>query len=145
MQATSGDERHRFVLSALTHLPFGVQFSTIAIAASPKPYAVTDGRDLNNDNVFFDDFPNGERVKSPDNAWKNWYRTVDVRLSRALLSRGTQKISVLAEVFNLFNSDNISSFGSAQFQANGTAIPSFGTATGAYAARQGQVGLKVDF
>lgn len=144
MQATSGDERHRFVLSSINRLPFGIQASTITTVASPRPFTQIDGRDLNNNNVTFDDFPNGERTKRPDGDWKNWYKTVDLRLQRALVTRGTQKITVMAEVFNLFNNENISSFGGQQFQGN-TPIATFGQSTGAFAARQAQLGLRVDF
>jgi hypothetical protein len=145
MQATSGDERHRFVASTVTRIPLGFQFSGIATFASPKPYAVIDGRDLNNDNTTTDDFPNGDRTRMPSNAWKNWYRTVDVRLARSLIERGSQRVSLIVEGFNIFNFDNISAFSSQQFQGNGTAIPTFGQASGAFAARQGQVGLKIEF
>ena len=145
MQATSGDERHRVVLSGLTTVPLGIQLSGIATIASPRPFAVTDGRDLNNNNVFFDDFPNGERTQRPAGKWKHWYRTVDLRLQRSLFTRGAQKLTIIAEVFNVFNTDNISTFGSQQFQASGAPIPSFGTATGAFAARQAQLGLRLDW
>jgi hypothetical protein len=145
MQYTSGDERHRAVLSGITRLPLGIQFSGIATVASPRPFAVTDGRDLNNDNVFFDDFPGGIRTKRPDGEWKNWYRTVDIRLQRSLFTRGAQKLTIMGEVFNLFNTDNISSFGSQQFQSTGQVIPTFGQATGAFAARQAQLGIRVEW
>ena len=145
MQPTSGDERHRVVLSGLTRIPLGFQFSGIATLASPRPFPVTDGRDINNNVVTFDDFPNGERTQRPAGKWKNWYRTVDVRLQRSLFVRGPQKLTVLAEVFNVFNTDNISTFGGQQFQANNNPIPTFSQPTGAFAARQAQVGLRVDW
>lgn len=144
MQQTSGDERHRFVLSSINRLPFKVQLSAIGTFASPRPFTVIDGRDLNNNNVTFDDFPNGVRTQRPSNDWVNWYKSVDVRLQRALLTRGTQKVTVMAEVFNLFNSENISAYGGQQFQGT-TPIASFGQSTGAFAARQAQLGLKVEF
>lgn len=145
MQRTSGDERHRFVVSTVTRIPLSFQFSGIAPVASPKPFAVTDGRDLNNNNVFFDDYPNGLRTEMPSSDWKNWYRTVDVRLARALFTRGVQKVTLIAEAFNVFNFDNISTFGSQQLTAAGVPIASFGTGTGVFAARQAQVGVKVEF
>ncbi len=144
MQYTSGDERHRFVLSSINKLPLGVQLSSIATVASPRPFVAIIGRDENNDNVTFDDWPNGERVQRPSNSWKNWYRTVDLRLQRALVQRGSQKITAMAEIFNLFNSENISAYGGQQFQGT-TPIPTFGQSTGAFAARQAQLGLKVEF
>lgn len=47
---------------------------------------VTDGRDLNNDSFFGGDFPNGQRTIRPSNSWKNWYRTVDLRIGKSLLA-----------------------------------------------------------
>ena len=144
MQYTTGDERHRFVLSSINRLPLGIQMSAIATVASPRPYVAIDGKDLNNNNVTFDDFVSAERVQRPGNDWENWYRTVDLRLQRALLTRGTQKLTLMAEVFNLFNSENIASFGGQKFSGT-TPIASFGQSTGAFAARQAQLGVRVDF
>jgi hypothetical protein len=145
MQPTSGDERHRVVLSEVSPIPFGFTFSAIATVASPRPVAVTDGRDLNGDNVFFDDFPDGQRTRRPSNAWKNWYRTVDLRLSRPLFAAGTRKLSASLEVFNVFNSDNISSFGTRQLDAAGRPITTFMQPSGAFAARQAQLGVRAEF
>lgn len=144
MQYTSGDERHRFVLSAINKLPLGIQASTITTVASPRPFVAIDGKDLNNNNVTFDDFAGPDRVQRPDNSWENWYKTVDLRLQRPLIQRGSQKITVMAEVFNLFNSENISAYGGQKFQGT-TPIATFGKSTGAFAARQAQLGLKVEF
>jgi hypothetical protein len=132
------------VLSTINRLPFGIQASTISTVASPRPFVAIIGRDENLNNVTFDDWPNGERVQRPGNEWKNWYKTVDLRLQRALIQRGSQKITVMAEVFNLFNNENISSFGGQQFQGT-TPITTFGQSTGAFAARQAQLGFKVEF
>ena len=145
MQPTSGDERHRAVLSTVTKAPLGFMVSGIVTVASPRPFAVTDGRDLNRNVVVFDDFPGGQRTQEPDGGWKDWYKTVDLRLARSLYSREGKKFTLIAEVFNVFNSDNILSYGGRQFDANGGAISSFGVASGAFAARQGQVGFRVDF
>ncbi|MDF1505055.1 TonB-dependent receptor [Roseisolibacter sp. H3M3-2] len=145
MQATSGDERHRAVLSTVTPIPFGFTFSAIGTVASPRPVAVTDGRDLNANNVFFDDFPNGDRTVRPANEWKNWYRTVDLRLSRPIFTSGSRKVSASVEVFNVFNSDNIATFNARQLDAAGRPITNYLQPNSAFAARQAQVGLRADF
>ncbi|MBI1808718.1 MAG: carboxypeptidase regulatory-like domain-containing protein, partial [Gemmatimonadetes bacterium] len=86
-QRTTGDERHRLVLSEVSPIPFGFTFSTIATIASPRPYSVIDGRDVNLDNITADDYPGGTttstgiRTAMPSNKWDNWYRTVDIRLA----------------------------------------------------------------
>ena len=144
MQRTSGDERHRFVLSEVTPIPFGFKLSSITTIASPRPYPVTDGRDLNRDNTTTDDFPAGIRTREPAAAWNNWYRTVDVRLARDILNLGaSRKISLSAEVFNLFNWDNVQGFNGREFDAAGNPIASFGVRNAAFAARQAQVGARV--
>jgi hypothetical protein len=146
MQATSGDERHRAVLSTVTPIPFGFMFSAIGTVASPRPIAVTDGRDLNANNVFFDDFPaNGDRTVRPGNEWKNWYRTVDLRLARPIVTAGSRKLSASLEVFNVFNSDNIATFNARQLDATGRPITNYLQPNSAFAARQAQFGLRAEF
>jgi hypothetical protein len=150
-QRTTGDERHRVVLSEVSTLPFGFNFSSITTVASPRPFLSIDGRDVNLNNITGDDYTggtlttSGNRTVLPANSWKNWYRTVDVRLARPLYTRSGKKVSVSAEVFNLFNWKNNLSYGGTQFTAAGVAVPQYGTVQGAYAARQGQVGMRVDW
>ncbi|MBI2407745.1 MAG: TonB-dependent receptor [Gemmatimonadetes bacterium] len=150
-QRTSGDERHRLVLSTVTPIPFGFNVSAIATVASPRPFLQIDGRDINLDNITGDDWPGGtkttvgERTALPANAFPNYYRTVDLRLARQLYSIGGKKVGFSAEVFNLFNWYNKLSYGGTQLTATGEAVPTFGRPTGAYAARQMQAGLRVDW
>jgi hypothetical protein len=150
-QRTTGDERHRVVLSAINPLPLGFTLSSITTIASPRPYAVIDGRDINLDNITGDDYPggsvssSGQRTIRPSNAWANWYRTVDLRLARPLYAVNGKKVSLSAEVFNLFNWKNNLSYGGTQFTATGAGVPTFGQPTAAYAGRQGQVGMRLDF
>jgi hypothetical protein len=55
------------------------------------------------------------------------------------------KVGLSAEVFNLFNWNNTLSWGSTKFDASGKPVASFGKPTGAYQARQAQVGMQVKF
>lgn len=150
-QRTTGDERHRLVLSTVTPIPFGFNISAIATVASPRPYTSIDGRDINLDNITGDDFTGGTPTKSgnrtvmPANAFPNYYRTVDFRLSRQLYNLNGKKLSFSAEVFNAFNWFNKLSYGGTQFTATGTPVASYGVATGAYAARQMQAGMRIDW
>jgi len=146
MQPTTADERWRFVLSGIADLPYGFTFSTVAIFAAPRPYVGTTGTDDNNNNNFNDDFIGGpgNRVIRPDASWENMYRTVDVRLARHF-QFGDRKVSLSAEAFNIFNWDNISSFGGRRTDAAGNPISNFGQPTGYYAPRQAQVGIRYEF
>ncbi len=150
-QATSGDERHRMVLSTVTPIPLGFTFSGIGTFASPRPFVAIDGRDVNLNTVTGDDYiggtptTSGIRTTRPSNEWANWYRTVDLRLARPVFTRNATKVSVSAEVFNLFNWNNNLSYGGTQFSPAGAPVTSFGVPTGAYAARQAQVGMRLDW
>ncbi|HEX9105870.1 MAG TPA: carboxypeptidase regulatory-like domain-containing protein [Longimicrobiales bacterium] len=146
MQPTTGDERHRVVISGLTKLPYDFRFSAIGTFATPRPYVATLGQDLNHDNSFTDDFLNGvgARVVRPATTWANMYRTVDFRLAKDV-TFGGRSISVSGELFNAFNWNNYSGFFSREKDAAGNLIANYGSPSGVYAPRQGQVGIRYEF
>ena len=147
MQPSTGDERHRIVLSGLGDLPYGLKLSGVFIAATPRPFVATNGVDLNGDTNFNNDFLNGKdsRVIRPDNKWENMYRTFDLRLAKAVGLGGGRKVSLTAEAFNIFNWDNYSTWDGRQKEGNGNLRAGFNTFTGVYAPRQTQVGLRYEF
>jgi hypothetical protein len=144
MQPTTGDERHRLVLSGLGPLPFGFQLSGVAILATPTPFGVTIGQDLNNTGLTNDDWPDGQRTLRPPTTWDNMDRTVDLRLTRAV-PVGDGRASVSAELFNVFNWTNWSGYSATMRDRSGNALESFGQPSGAYAPRQAQLGLRYEF
>lgn len=150
-QRTTGDERHRLVFSEVSPIPFGFMLSSIATFASPRPYLTIDGRDVNLNNITGDDYlggtttSTGNRTTRPAAVWDNWYRTVDLRLARALFERNGRKVSASAEVFNIFNWNNNLSYGGTQFTTAGAPVASFGIPTASFAARQAQVGMRVEW
>lgn len=145
MQRISGDERHRFVLSGMVSLPFGVGISTIATAASPRPYRIIDGRDVNRNNLQDDDWVNGKRYAVPADRWKNWYRVVDLRLSKVIAVGRDTHLSLLLDAFNVFNTENYSGYFGVQRTATGAFRPDFGSPSGTFATRQFQLGSKIQF
>jgi hypothetical protein len=66
-------------------------------------------------------------------------------LARSIFNSNGKKISVTAEAFNVFNWNNNLTYGSTQFNSAGLPVSTFGNPTGAYGARQGQVGMRVDW
>ena len=145
LQRISGDERHRFVLSGTWELPFGVGVSTIATAASPRPYKTVVGQDLNKNSFQEDDWIDGRRYRVPENVWRNWYRVVDMRLTKAInLGRGTN-VSLIVEAFNVFNTENYSGYFGVQRNAAGEIRSDFGSPSGTFATRQLQIGTKLEF
>ncbi|MEJ7812994.1 MAG: TonB-dependent receptor [Gemmatimonadaceae bacterium] len=145
VQRTTGDERHRLVLSGITPLPFGFQLSGIVIGATPRPFEVTDGRDLNGNNLFGDDWVGGTRIRRLATTWETMYRTVDLRLSRALPLGAAGRLHLSAEMFNVFDWTNWSSYGGQIGDRTGNALASFGQPTGAFAPRQAQLGVRYQF
>ncbi|HKN64644.1 MAG TPA: hypothetical protein VJW73_00105, partial [Gemmatimonadaceae bacterium] len=145
MQRTSGDERHRFVLSGSMAMRYGLALSTVAIAASPHPYRTTVGEDVNKDSFNDDDWIDGKRYRVPPNVWRNWYRVVDLRVTKTVASVRGARLSVIAEGFNVFNTDNYSGYFGVQRSATGEPRPDFAMPSGIFATRQLQLGTRVDF
>lgn len=145
MQRISGDERHRFVLSAIWMLRHGVGISTVATLGSPRPYRTNVGQDVNQNNFTDDDWIDGRRYALPPGGWKSWYRMVDVRLAKAFAMPGGTRLSVTAEAFNLFNTENYSGYFGVQKDATGQLREDFGTPSGIFATRQLQIGSRLEF
>jgi hypothetical protein len=137
LQRSEGDERHRFVFSGLTRLPFGLELSGIAILASPRPFLVTVGTDLNQNGSPSDDWPDGIRTLRRD-GWDHWYRTIDVRLGKSFPAPHGS-LTVTAEVFNLLSWANHS-----EYQATRNLLD-YGEPVGDYARRQAQLGIRYQF
>jgi hypothetical protein len=137
LQPSEGDERHRFVLSGMTQLPFGLELSGIAIIASPRPFLVTVGTDVNQNGSRSDDWPGGIRTLRQD-GWRHWYRTIDLRLGKSFpMPHG--RLAVTAEVFNVLNWANHS-----EYQATQNLL-GYSEPVGDYSRRQVQLGIRYEF
>lgn len=145
MQRTSGDERHRFVLSGQAPLPFDVRLSLIATVASPRPYPAIVGIDVNQNAFPSDDWLDEQRFLVPSNDWRNWYRVVDVRLARAVRFHDGLRGNVILEAFNVLNAENYATFQGRQLQPTGEPVGNFRQPDGVFGTRQLQVGLRLDF
>ena len=137
LQRSEGDERHRLVLSGLTPMPFGLELSGIAIFASPRPFLVFAGSDVNQNGSDLDDWPGGVRTHRRG-GWDHWYRTIDLRLARTVPA-GRGRLMVTGEVFNLFSWRNHS-----EYQARAS-LTGYGEPIGDYARRQAQLGIRYRF
>ena len=144
LQRTSGDERHRFVLSGMLPLPLGGALSMIATVASPRPYRAFVGQDLNANDFLFDDWLDGRRYRVPEQTWSNWYRVLDVRLARTFRMPQDMRATLLAEAFNVLNSENYSSFQGRQRTESGRDIANFGEPVGVFGTRRLQLGARVE-
>jgi outer membrane receptor protein involved in Fe transport len=137
LQRSENDERHRFVLSGLTELPFGLELSGITIIASPRPFLVIVGRDVNQNGSRSDDWPGGIRTMRQD-GWSHWYRTVDLRLAKSfVMPHGW--LTVTAEMFNMLSWANHS-----EYQAT-ESLTGYGDPAADYTRRQAQLGIRYQF
>ena len=137
LQRSDADERHRVAISGFGPLPFGVELSTIAIAASPRPFLVTTGTDDDHDGTTEDDWPDGVRTLRR-RGWAHWYRTVDLRLGRSFAAPGG-RLHLTAEAFNLFDWAN-----HAEYQGT-RSLARYGEPVADYARRQVQLGARYSF
>lgn len=147
---SNGEEKHRLVLSSLTKLPFGIRFSSLFTLASPRPFDVIDGRDLNKNNSTSDDWPNGERNQLPDvSVIRNWYKMFDLRLSYTLdmnqFDIAGPRVEFMFDVFNVGNWVNITGFRGTKYDQAGNVVTNFGQPTGYYLGRQLQLGVRVSY
>jgi hypothetical protein len=100
---------------------------------------------LNKNNFPEDDWMEGRRYQVPASKWSNWYRVVDLRLSKAVgLGRGV-RLAVTAEAFNLFNTENYASYFGVKTSDSGEPRPDFRLPSEIFATRQMQLGTRLEF
>ncbi len=157
------DIRHRFVLTMMGESPNtwtpalrNFKLSMLNTLQSPRYYTIYAGFDVNGDQ-----FPFSDRV---ENIGRGTYRgdssyTTDVRLQRVFNLGERVKAEASAEVFNLFNRQNINGidtvYGAADFLGTvprkfgdgvaSPANPTFGTPNFVAPARQMQLALRFNF
>jgi hypothetical protein len=145
MQPTGADERHRAVLSAIMPLQRDFRFSVIVTAASPRPYRAIVGQDLNANGFPGDDWIDGRRFIRPAGVWRNWYRMVDVRLTKPVRLSNEVRLSLSVDAFNVFNTENYASFRGQQRDMTGQELTDFKAPSAIFATRQLQLGTRLDF
>jgi hypothetical protein len=108
---TASDERHRVVVFGVFDLPFGLQVSPVFQAATPRPYNLIAGVDLNGDgqtplNDRYIDPATGQQV-SVNSQRGDPFWLLDARVTKFFtLGQGNRKVGVFGEFFNLLNTAN---------------------------------------
>ena len=145
---TSSDERHHVTANWIVGLPWQVKFSGILDLGTGAPFNATYGfgpgtnacNAGNRDCIGGNDWPEGESRNwyRPDGdvfLGMDWwrYRNVDLRLEKVFNTVRTQRIGVVAEVFNVFDFRNYSGYNLNVGNFNNTGgitdNPNFGTPT----------------
>ena len=126
------DARHRVSASAVVQLPGDFQVSPIWLFRTALPVSIFQGLDLNND-FTNNDIPDRAFEYNPDDpahpkdigACNTWncgrgylFNQVNLRVTRAFRLGGTARVEAIAEMFNLFNNVNPTTFTTRRF--NGT-------------------------
>jgi hypothetical protein len=146
---THADERHRVVVYGVIDLPFGLQASPVFQVATPRPYNLVDGRDLNRDGQTttldrWVDPATGQQV-SVNSQRGDPFVLLDCRVTKYFaVGQANRKLGVFAEFFNLFNTAN---FGQV-YNGNGRSVNfrrPVGLMPGAGYPFQIQLGARFDF
>jgi hypothetical protein len=150
--ASVQDQRHRFVASGIYIFPKALEFSTIVVLGSGRPYNILAGVDLNADgDGGATDRARGTVSDITTSVQRNAgtltaEATVDLRLARRFRIK-RMNIDAIFEVFNLFNRSNFTAvnnvFGTGSYPTS--PAPTFHQFTQAGPPRQVQLALKVGF
>ena len=151
------DRRHSFVASGAVQVPFDVQLGAVFTIRSSLPFSATAGRDLNGDTFVTDYVPGTSRNQGNRdldltlvNTWRasagllpiasidsTRFSSVDVRASKPIRFAGERRAEVIVQLFNAFNTVNLSGLGTNAVAAT------FGVASRASAGRQAEVAVRL--
>lgn len=130
------DQRHRIVVNWVTDVPFafGIQFSGLATFASGKPF-----KTLQQSGVAGQSANLGFR-RGP------WFKNIDLRVRKDFPNFGGTRLGITADLFNVFNWQNLGNFDDTFLSTDGTRNPAFGEAREVIAdPRRFQLGFQYDF
>lgn len=109
------DQRHQFAANGVFFLPKQLELSATARFNSGRPFSATAGTDLNRDGVIRDRPVIDGRVIRRNTETNNGYSDVSLRVQRRFsLPNDSARVTVSAELFNVFDFDNVE-VGSANF------------------------------
>lgn len=154
---SNAERRHSLVASGAVELPWHVQFGAVLTLRSSLPFSAVAGRDVNGDSFVTDYVPGTTRNQGRRdldlavvNAWRaqsglapitvvdtTAYKSVDLRASKSVRMGGERRAELIAQLFNLFNTVNLSGLGT-----NALAT-TFGRASRAGAGRQAELAVRV--
>lgn len=109
------DRRHQFTASTVLFIPYGFEFSSAVRLRSGRPVDPGVGSDINLSGGFGRDRPfSAPGVPFQRNSFRNFpLKDVDIRIQKRFNFNEQTRLIFSAEVFNLFNFENIELAGSA--------------------------------
>lgn len=154
----NAERRHSLVASGSVLLPFDINLGAVWSARSPLAFSATAGRDVNGDGFVSDYVPGTTRNQGARNldlglvnAWRTAqglaavseedidstaFQSFDLRASKTVTIKGAQRVELVAQLFNVFNTVNLSGI-----QTNALAT-TFGAASRAAAGRQAELAIR---
>jgi hypothetical protein len=154
----NAERRHSLVASGSVLLPFDINLGAVWSVRSPLAFSATAGRDVNGDGFVSDYVPGTTRNQGARNldlglvnAWRasqtlgsvtaddidsTRFQSFDLRASKTISLRATQRVELVGQLFNVFNTVNLSGI-----QTNSLAT-TFGTASRAAAGRQAELAVR---
>ncbi len=161
---SNGERRHAVVASGSVLLPLDITLGAVWTMRSQLPWSATAGRDVNTDGFNTDLVPGTARnAGSRDldlaavNAWRlvngrtaiaesqlesSRINLLDLRASKAIRFGASKKIDLVAQVFNLLNTDNLQ----AQYgggRVTNSLSDTFGRITTARPSRQAELAVRL--
>jgi hypothetical protein len=162
---SSSDRRHQLVMSSGIQLPADVVAGVIFSYRTPTPFTPSAGIDLNNDGAAGSDYVPGTSrnqwnrgdnagLLAAVNAWRaqngrtpipesqldtNGYNRFDLRASKTV-GLGMRRVEFIAQVFNLFGTDNLGGIGTSQ--TTNALASTFGQIPNAQPRQQGEIAIR---
>lgn len=140
-----GDQRHAVVANAIVQLPFDVRFSTIVNLGSGIAVNATDaslGFETGKQRTYVFQ-PPARAFLGVGNVFA--FQNMDIRVDKDLHFASQQTASVIVDVFNVFNSDNLGCFDTTINPGGPAANANYGKPNCAGLGRRLQLGLRYGF
>ena len=156
------DRRHMLVSSGSVMMPGGLQVGAVWTLRSKMPFSALAGLDLNGDGSVTDYVPGTSRNAfdlALVNAWRaqnrlapisatqfdsNRYNSLDARVSKTIQLGDRRKLEFIAQVFNVFGTDNLLPPGAGSYVDNALS-DSFGKILSAQPRQQGEIAVRYGF
>jgi hypothetical protein len=117
------DQRHQFAANGIFYLPAQFELSTTMRFNSGRPYSASTGVDSNSDGVLRDRPVIDGKVLTRNTYRNAGYSDVNLRVQRGFRLQGASRVILSAEIFNVFDLDNVEIGSANMVYGSGAAAP----------------------